>query len=168
MAIESGIYSIEHLKSGRRYIGSSSNISVRFTNHKSCLRRGTHDNSYLQHSWDKHGGSGFKFVIVEKCDVGKLIDREQFWIEYYNSCDRRNGYNICPRADRRFHSDETKKKMSIKRQGRTPNYKHGLSGTSKYRLGYARNYYKAHRKKMIRQNVINKRIRGLKANESKH
>ena len=47
-----------------------------------------------------------------------LINKEQFWMDYYQSYDREFGYNISPRADRTIISEETRKKQSKYRKGR--------------------------------------------------
>lgn len=49
-----GIYSITNTANGKCYVGQSVSITRRWDMHKSCLRRGIHQNAHLQRSWDKH------------------------------------------------------------------------------------------------------------------
>lgn len=91
-----GIYKITNIKNNKVYIGQSTNIKQRWALHKSELRHKYHENIYLQNAWNKYGEDNFDFSIVEECDNDKdiLDDRETFWINYYRSFDRENGYNI--------------------------------------------------------------------------
>jgi len=42
----------------------------------------------------KHGIHNFTFSVIEICDVDIVEDRELFWIEYFNSTNRKLGYNL--------------------------------------------------------------------------
>lgn len=52
----SGIYKILNIKNGKFYIGSSNNIKVRWSQHKTLLKNNKHENKYLQNAWNKYGG----------------------------------------------------------------------------------------------------------------
>lgn len=75
------IYAIVNTVNGRRYIGSTSDWTVRQSGHLSMLRRGVHENSYLQHSWTKHGEKHFLLVLIERCAVAELHIREQYHLD---------------------------------------------------------------------------------------
>ena len=89
-----GIYKIENLQNGKVYIGQSVDVEHRLQIHKANLRHGKHDNSHLQSSWDKHGESNFSFDVIEECSRSELDEKEIYWIDYYSSYIRENGYNI--------------------------------------------------------------------------
>lgn len=80
---QSGIYSIIHISSGKRYIGQAVNIYRRFNTHRSELNSGKHHSILLQRAWNKYGKDAFKFELLEYVtDVSKLEEREQHWMDY--------------------------------------------------------------------------------------
>ncbi|HZH92180.1 MAG TPA: GIY-YIG nuclease family protein [Pyrinomonadaceae bacterium] len=96
-----GIYSIRNSITGERYIGSSVNIDLRFTQHKTALNKRCHPNKKLQLAWGKYGFKNFEFTVIEEvtdCENKTLVAREQYWIDYYDSY--KNGYNSTPIAAR--------------------------------------------------------------------
>lgn len=77
----SGIYKIENAITGAIYIGSSRNIDNRWKYHVWELRANRHHSTYLQNSWNTHGGDAFKFSIIETCVPDKLAVTEQWYID---------------------------------------------------------------------------------------
>lgn len=68
----------------------------------------------LQNAWNKYGEDNFKDYILELCDIEKLDDREEYYIENLKSLNTENGYNILKRGFSRrgiYHTEETKEKM---------------------------------------------------------
>ena len=91
---KSGIYCIENIVNHKKYIGQSIDVEERWKKHVSELKHGRHHNDYLQNSWNKYGEDNFKFYILEYCDIDTLDDREVYWINFYNTINRDNGYNL--------------------------------------------------------------------------
>ena len=117
----SGIYSIVNLVNGKIYVGSAINLNKRWKNHKVELRLDRHCNIYLQSAWNKYGEENFSFVVLEYCEREKLIEREQFWIDWNNCCDREVGYNLAPKAGSLLGfkpTPETLAKLSAIRKGK--------------------------------------------------
>ena len=77
-----GIYGIKNKINSKVYVGKTQvSFGDRWDNHKAKLRNNKHDNSHLQHSWNKYGESLFEFSIVELCGVENLLNREQYYID---------------------------------------------------------------------------------------
>ena len=99
--IQSGIYSITHISSGKRYIGSSINIKQRWNAHRSALNRELCDNPHLQNAWTKYGKDNFLFEIIEDNILSTLLeDKENEYIAKYgigtvgsNVFDSTKGFN---------------------------------------------------------------------------
>lgn len=114
--IISGIYCIENIENGKKYVGQSKDINTRIkANHRSCHA--------LNDAFDKCGKENFKTYIVEECLIEELNEREIYWIKELHSHVTENGYNITWGGSsnimkNRKHSDESKKKMSDSNKGR--------------------------------------------------
>lgn len=94
-----GIYVITNLVNNKKYVGSSIDLYTRYHQHKSDLCKGIHKNQHLQNSWNKYCFENFSFSIIEVVsDINQLIEREQFWIDQLNVCNRTVGYNSLPIA----------------------------------------------------------------------
>lgn len=127
--MKSGIYCIRNVINNKLYVGSSKNIKDRLIGHKRMLRKGSHDNDHLQHSWDKYGEEYFDFYALEEVEEVNLLKREQFWIDEYKSCVPEEGYNINPKANASpMLNPETAKKVSESLKGNIP-WNKGLKGS---------------------------------------
>lgn len=85
-----GIYKIENLINHKIYIGQSIEIEKRWQKHLN-----TKDNFVIHKALQKYGKENFSFQIIEECDLLDLDNKEQYWINYYNSLIP-NGYNMIP------------------------------------------------------------------------
>ncbi len=117
-----GIYLIKNLKTDKVYVGSSVKLEAREQRHFKNLSNGNHHSNKLQNSYNKHGEDSFIFESIEEyeeIDNDKLIQREQHWIDYYDSYN--SGYNCRPKAENNYghkHSEETKTLMSKRHSGK--------------------------------------------------
>lgn len=86
-----GIYCIENIINHKKYIGKSNNIDKRFLQHKNNLKNDKSRNYDLYNDMELFGLKSFKFYVLEECDIESLNERENYYIEKYNTvCD---GYN---------------------------------------------------------------------------
>lgn len=106
-----GIYCFLNLANNKRYVGSAADLRQRMYGHLSCLRRDAGTNLYFQNAWNKHGEAGFEFVVLEECPRDQLIEREQFYIDFFKAAERSHGYNRSPKANAGSHSPESKEKF---------------------------------------------------------
>lgn len=90
-----GIYKITNKLDNKVYIGQSVNIEKRWGEHKRAVNY-TDEHTYnypLYRAIRKYGIENFIFEIVEECSTQMLTEREQYWMDYYNS-KVPNGYNL--------------------------------------------------------------------------
>ena len=118
--IVSGIYKITCLVTDKVYVGSSTNIHIRWMNHRKQLRRGTHRNNYLLRAWQKYGEESFEFTVLEEVEPDQLSKREHYWIARLRSCEHDHGYNITVvnQDGLSRHSTESRQKISAANKGR--------------------------------------------------
>lgn len=106
----SGIYCIENIINGKKYIGSSINIHKRKNSHFYGLKRNKHKNCKLQNSYNLHGKEAFIFYLLLEVDDKKiLIEKEQYFIN-----EIKPAYNINLIANSSLgvkRSEETKQKV---------------------------------------------------------
>ena len=85
-AAPSGIYKITRLKTGEIYIGKSTDVKKRWTEHcKTAYGVGTIAHSVLHTTIRKDGIENFTFELLEEVPKDKLTEREKYWITFYDS-----------------------------------------------------------------------------------
>src|ERR1039458_7042882 len=110
---QSGIYRIRNIVNGMLYIGSAINFTRRWWQHRQELRDNIHHSPRLQNSWNKYGAEAFEFGIIELVlDRNQLMEREQFWLDYYDSSNKEKGYNIVQRSEERRVGKECRSRWS--------------------------------------------------------
>lgn len=115
-----GIYKITNKLNGKCYIGQSNDIHRRW---KQELAPNAKLNPHLARAFEKYGIDNFEFEIIEECKREDLNEREQFYIEIYNSINPALGYNKTLGGDgnlgRHFvMSEEQKEKIRQANTGR--------------------------------------------------
>lgn len=94
------IYAIVNLLNNKKYIGSTTNFSRRKRQHLKRLKKGNHHAVGLQRSWNKNSPDNFAFIVLEEVlNQEDLIAREQFYIDTFDSANKKLGYNICKIAN---------------------------------------------------------------------
>lgn len=107
-----GVYKIYNLQNDKFYIGSSVDISSRFT-----LHMGRDARKYPEHPFYKeinsYGRDNFRIEILEECERDKLIEREQYYYDLLLP-----QYNKVRPAENNFMHEEVK--MRANRNSNTP------------------------------------------------
>lgn len=118
-----GIYKITNKINSKCYIGKSVNIYSRFSNHKSHLKKeyiSKDTNRYLFNAVKKYGLDNFSFDIIELLEpIDSLLkERELYWMDHYNSCDKSYGYNLRrDSSSQSFVHEDTRKLLSETNKG---------------------------------------------------
>lgn len=109
-----GIYQIKNKLNNKVYIGSSTNVKNRLYKHLWLLKKNKHDNTHLQNSFNEYGEDYFDFSLVEYCDYNDLVIRENYYINFFSSCNGMYGYNLALVNEfrRNTYNDEVKIKLS--------------------------------------------------------
>lgn len=105
-----GIYCIKNMINGKMYVGSSSNIYIRLLKHRSMLKSNSHQNKYLQNSWNKYKEENFICFCLEYCKFEELEDIEQKYINNFGE------YNLTKIVKRNILSKESREKQSRTRK----------------------------------------------------
>lgn len=112
MSSISGIYKITLVEDGRIYIGSASDIHLRWRWHRNSQAQ------LIGKMIRKYGKDAFMFEIIEEVDAikEKLEEREQYYLDTLQPFPWNNnrGFNLCPTAYTPLgikRSEETKQKM---------------------------------------------------------
>ncbi len=84
-----GVYKIENVNNGKKYIGSSKDIEKRFYQHRRELENKTHHSVKLQRAWSISKNKDiFLFEVVEIVDnvdilrIGTYSNKYYLWIHY--------------------------------------------------------------------------------------
>ncbi len=124
----SAIYAIVNNVTRDMYVGSAVAVSRRWRAHRNLLTKQCHYNTRLQRAYDKYGANTFDWEVVQFVDdKSKLIQQEQFWIDFF-----RPAYNGRPIANSPLgtkFSAETRAKMSVsaKKRGFSEEHKQNIS-----------------------------------------
>lgn len=113
------IYKIITKHNGLIYIGQTvQKPRCRWRGHLSHLKCQTHNNVLLQRNYDKYGEDDFVFEVIETCEMEKLDEREQYWINFYDSTNHTKGYNFESGGNKnKKASPETIKKLILSTRG---------------------------------------------------
>jgi group I intron endonuclease len=134
------IYKISNKINQKIYVGSAKYFNRRYNLHKHHLLKNTHPNKILQNFVNKYGFDNLIFEIIETCDEGNLLNREQFYIDNLNPEFNVHKIANSPKGLKRTeqqkanikngrlnnggyakgwnHSEEAKKKISLAHKGK--------------------------------------------------
>lgn len=125
-----GIYLVRNIINNHKYIGQSYNIKIRFQRHHLSDYKNKKNSCYdckFYKAIRLYGEDNFEVSIIELCDINKLDEREQYWIEYYDTY--KNGYNSTIGGQNwtdKIHSKETelKRKQTLEKSKKLKSENH--------------------------------------------
>lgn len=86
------IYKITNNVNNKIYIGKTTQtVGRRYTEHK---RDSKTKNTYLYYAMRKYGVDNFRIDTIEEVSNQELNAREMYWINFYKSNHKENGYNL--------------------------------------------------------------------------
>lgn len=111
-----GIYCIRNIINNKVYIGKSKNIYKRIHQHIYDMKnKRKTENPYLLQSWIKYGNENFEYFVLEYLEENEELvsEKELYWMNKFNSLDRKNGYNLRQdSSSKMIVHEETSKKIS--------------------------------------------------------
>jgi len=122
------IYKITNLINGKIYVG--------FDSKNRTIEKYAGSGKLISLAIEKYGLINFKKEIIEEVTPENWEERETYWIAYYNSCDKKVGYNLTRGGEGtqlngklngmwcKQHTIETREKMSTKRKGKKLSKEH--------------------------------------------
>lgn len=82
------------LENNKKYIGKSIDIKSRWGRHRWDLKNGSSCNPHLQSAWNLYGEDKFVFKVIEICLEEILSEKEDYYIDHYETLKPEFGYNI--------------------------------------------------------------------------
>ncbi len=143
---KAGIYLWTHKESGKVYIGSSANLSVRFRFYYSISYLTRYKNSYINSALLFHGYSAFSLTILEYINIKDLskeeakkliLEREQYYLDLTSETEN---YNILKLAGSSlgFKLSEKTKALMRKPKMNLANYGQVHSAETKAKMSLSR------------------------------
>ena len=142
------IYLIKNIINGKIYVGKTKNsLACRWSGHKSVARNSP-STSPIYNAIRKYGEDNFSIEEIDRAEsLSELKRKEFYWINHYNTIDKKIGYNIQygDEDDNLIISQDTKIKLvkSIKDNKRNGFIKYP---NSKHRTIYVGVYYMVRKK----------------------
>ena len=113
----SGIYGIRSLDTGKIYVGRTRCMFQRCKQYVNAFRSDSekHLNDHIRNSVNAYGIERFEMFPLEFCEQDVIKDRENYWMDKLQSCERETGFNLRRDTDGGFvTSASTSAKISAR------------------------------------------------------
>lgn len=142
--MNSGVYEIVCVPTGKRYVGSAVHFKNRWRAHRGHLNRGSHHSPHLQSAWRKHGEHAFVFRQLIVCDKERAVMYEQIAIDAF--APEFNVAQVAGSALGTKRTDEQRARISRSKLGNQATLGLRFSDESRAKLSAALMGRKAHNK----------------------
>ena len=146
------IYKIINTINNKIYVGQTTrSLEERWYQHiYDCQRT----KRYFHKAIKKYGPEAFIREVIEECDdINILNEREQYWIEFYDTMNKTKGYNSTNGGSNFIFSDATKEKLK-------QNHRRFQTNETKEKIRQARlgKTHSEETKKKISQSELGKKV----------
>ena len=124
---KSGVYLWSNLINGKRYVGSSQNLHIRFQQYYNTNYLLRNTSMAICRALLKQGYINFSLTIIEYCEPGKCLEVEGYYIKLLKPEYNLSQSPLAPFSGLK-HTDETKAKMSSVHKGLQAREKHPMFG----------------------------------------
>jgi group I intron endonuclease len=105
------IYLITNKVNGHKYVGQTTqSMNKRWQQH--IIESNKMSQKPLHRAFRKYGVDKFVIKEIDECDESLLNQREEYWINHYNTFESVEGYNATSGGERPSFNQETKDKLS--------------------------------------------------------
>ena len=117
---DTGIYKLTHKESGKVYIGQSKHLKRRLNEHKRCEKSDDKkgSQSVIRRAIKKYSFDAFDFEIILYCQEGEYMDMMETKLIQFYDCLVPKGYNVRDGGNKKFISEEGRKRISEANSGR--------------------------------------------------
>lgn len=86
------VYAIQHVPTGRIYVGSTSCLDQRIKSHIAALKNGKHPNKDMQRDCEEFGFD-YEFFVIDSITGMDDRSKEKEWMDKLNTGNPKVGYN---------------------------------------------------------------------------
>jgi group I intron endonuclease len=117
---DTGIYKLTHKESDKVYIGQSKHLKRRLNEHKRCEKSDDKkgSQSVIRRAIKKYSFDAFDFEIILYCQEGEYMDMMETKLIQFYDCLVPKGYNVRDGGNKKFISEEGRKRISEANSGR--------------------------------------------------
>ena len=117
---DTGIYKLTHKDSGKIYIGQSKHLKRRLNEHRRCEKSDDKkgSQSVVRRAIKKYSFDAFDFEIILYCQEGEYMNMMETKLIQFYDCLVPKGYNVRDGGNKKFISEEGRKRISEANSGR--------------------------------------------------